>query len=424
MGKATKSLAIGAAFVAAASIALFGGRAGLAAYGRLGGAEAQFADASAEAAARAACGSAAPFVVLDTFTFLKPANIDDDLPAPDGEAPGPISHGDVVAAIVAASHSDPVAYQIDPVFNVRTLGRDFARLARDIENGRIAKPAAVVSSIVLPVSLDDINARIPLERGFSPGDVNPRRRELLEVVTGGRNPANPYTEIDRQLGRLRALGVPVFVAAGNTAPDSLLNVLALSDGVYAVGSLDQYGRRAGYTSMPEMVSVWASGYVVLTQAPDGLSVSAGRSVELKGAALPEQQAVLRTYAGKRAKDVARDLPEEVSYLPASVPTYMRMSYLGAGLQPGIYRTADLMAAYGYAKDSGSFARAVAEGPYMHFPTDTIFTADADGVLRFDPMGDDTPGQLKTEDATSFAAPNLCATDPSPFGGQRMAASRG
>ncbi|QZN99037.1 hypothetical protein [Chenggangzhangella methanolivorans] len=78
------------------------------------------------------------------------------------------------------------------------------------------------------------------------------------------------------------------------------------------------------------------------------------------------------------------------------------------LEHGVYRTEDLMAAYGYPESSGTFARAVADGPYMHFPTDTIFRATVDGALSFDPIGDRSEGQLQVADATSFAAPNVCA----------------
>lgn len=369
----------------------------------------RFVSSEAEAAVRTACASKAPFVVLDTFSVFKPANIDDNLADPAGEGPAGPQHGDLVAAIVEASHPGTEAYQIDPVFNVSTLAADLQRLANDVETRRIATPAAVVSSIVLPIDIAQLNARGTGVAAFTERDVAARRDEALRVATNGFDERNPYTAIDRQLRRLRLAGVPVFVAAGNTGPDATLNVLALSEGVYAVGALGRDGERTPYTSAPDFVSVWSPGYVVVTEAPGGLSVSGGRGVELKGAGLPDQKAVIESYAGRRARDVVHDVPEEVAYVGRLTASRMRNLYLNMVLEPGLYRTSELMAAYGYPETSGNVARAVAEGPFMHFPSDTIFKADIDGVLSFDPLGDRTPGQLQVEDATSFAAPNICAT---------------
>ena len=374
--------------------------------GRLGAS--RFANPEAEQAVRQACASSAPFVVLDTFAYFRPANLD-DAPQEDVDGqPRRLLHGDVVAAIAEASHPGAVAYQTDPVFNVRSLVSDFRRLADDIGSGRLPKPAAVVSSIVLPVDLAEVNARMRVERPFEQAGVLARRRELLATLTEGRDPKNPYAQIDEQMAKLRAAGVPVFVAAGNTGPDQIVNALALSEGVYAVGALDRDGVRTAYTSAPGLVSIWSPGFVVLTEAPGGLSVSGGLNVELRGADLPEQRAVIARYSGKRARDVVLRPPPELRRLAGMGPSRQRQRYLSLTLEHGVYRTEDLMAAYGYPESSGTFARAMADGPYMHFPTDTIFRATVDGMLAFDPIGDRSEGQLQVADATSFAAPNICA----------------
>ncbi|RXF73717.1 S8/S53 family peptidase [Hansschlegelia zhihuaiae] len=369
----------------------------------------RFSTPEAERAAQSACASTAPFVVVDTFALFKPANIDDVPQAPSDNREQPLLHGDVVAAIAEASHPGTIAYQTDPIFNVRSLAADFRRLARDIESGRIARPAAVVSSIVLPVDLRQINARFDRAEPFEQSGVAARKRELLDLLSEGHDPRNPYSEIDAQLARLRKAGVPVFVAAGNTGPDQIVNALALSEGVYAVGALDRDGGATPYTSAPGLVSVWSPGFVVLTEAPGGLSVSGGRGVELKGADLPEQRAVIARFGGKRAVDVVLETPAELRYLNLRGPSRQRNRYLARTLEHGLYRTDDLMAAYGYSESSGTFARAVADGPYMHFPSDTIFRATVDGTLVFDPIGDRSEGQLQVADATSFAAPNICAS---------------
>jgi hypothetical protein len=158
--------------------------------------------------------------------------------------------------------------------------------------------------------------------------------------------------------------------------------------------------------------VWSPGYVVVTETPEGLSVSGGRGVELKGASMPGQKSVIESYAGRRANQVVRDVPKLVGALHDMPASRMRNRFLQTHMSPGLYRTADLMAAYGYSDTSGNFRRAVEEGPYMHFPTDTIFKADADGALSFDPLGDGSKDQLQVEDATSFAAPNICAREQS------------
>ena len=380
----------------------------------------RFERPDAERAARTACSSRAAFVVLDTFGFIKPADIDDRLSDPAVHAPGKVRHGDIVAAIAKASHADVVGYQTNPVFSIATLTADFGRLAEDIETGRLAKPAAVVSSIVLPVDLKDVEAVAPGVAPFSNGGAAARRGEILKLVTDGFDDRNPYAQVARQLDRLRAAGVPVFVAAGNTGPDRTVNMLALVDGVYAVGSLGRDGVRTDYTSAPELVSVWSPGFVVVTEAGNGLSVSGGRSVELEGAALPEESAAIAEFSGKRAEGVVREIPRALSHF-AGAPSRWRNRYVSTALAPGVYRTQDLMMAYGHSPALGTVQRAIAEGPYMHYPSDTIFRTDVDGRLVFDPVGDRSVGQLKVADATSFAAPNLCAAElfPSP----RWVASR-
>lgn len=375
--------------------------------GRLGAS--RFANAEAESVTRRACASKAPFVVLDTFALFAPVNLDDSPQETIEGRPKRLLHGDVVAAIAEASHPGAIAYQTDPIFNVASLVSDFRRLASDIEDGRISKPAAVVSSIVLPVDLALINARLGVGKPFEQAGIFGRRRELMAALTEGNDPRNPYAQIDAQLQRLRLADVPVFVAAGNTGPDQLVNALALSEGVYAVGSLDRDGAATAYTSAPGLVSVWSPGFVVLTEAPGGISVSGGLGVELSGADLPEQRAVIAHYSGKRARDVVLKTPAELRFLKSAGPSRQRQRFLAMRLEHGVYRTEDLMAAYGYAETSGTFARAVADGPYMHFPTDTIFRASVDGALMFDPIGDRSEGQLQVADATSFAAPNICAT---------------
>lgn len=368
----------------------------------------RFVRPDAEAAALKACASRSPFVVLDTFGVFRPANIDD---VPDIEARGGarLQHGDIVAAVVESGHPGAIAYQTDPRFDVRSLASDFRRLAADIESGRIAKPAAVVSSIVLPVDLRQLNAHRREGAPFTGDDLSTRRREALATLTDGLDPNNLYSAIDSQLMRFAKAGVPVFVAAGNTGPDQTINALALSDGVYAVGSLDREGAATAYTSAPGLVSVWSPGFVVLTEARGGLSVSGGRKVELKGADLPEQRKVIAAFNGHRAADMLLETPTELKSLRFMPPSRQRNRYLWKTLEPGLYRTEDLMAAYGYPEQSGTFIRAMADGPYMHFPTDTIFRTTVDGALIFDPIGDRSEGQLQVADATSFAAPNICAS---------------
>ncbi|MET0314868.1 MAG: hypothetical protein ABW275_10790 [Hansschlegelia sp.] len=349
-------------------------------------------------------------MILDTFSFFKPFNVD-DVEAPEEEASqAPIEHGDLVAAIANASHPGVAPYQIDPVFNVRTLAADIGRLAGDIETGKMARPAAVVSSIVLPFDVAAMNARGAPGAPFAEADLFTRRAELRRAVTDEGDPENPYTQIGRGLDRLSRAGVPVFVAAGNTGPDATLNLLALSDGVYAVGSLGRDGARTAYTSAPAFVSVWSPGYVVVTETPTGLSVSGGRGVELRGAAMPEQKSVIEAYVGRRAGEVVHAVPKLIGALGDMPPSRVRNRFLQTHLPPGLYRTQDLMSAYGYRAESGNYRRAVEEGPYMHFPSDTIFRADVDDVLSFDPLGDGSRVQLQLEDATSFAAPNICAKE--------------
>ncbi|GLK81322.1 hypothetical protein [Methylopila turkensis] len=373
-----------------------------------GGDVRQFASTEVEGVIRAACVSPDAFVVLDTFRYFRPANLDDDLVDPDRPGSSRIGHGDIVAAIARLSHEKVTPYQIDPVFNARTLARDLARLAGDIERGRIERPAAVISSIVLPVDLEDVNRRLPPDRRVSSRDIAARKAEVLDVIAGGSE-NNPYRIVRDALATLKRERVPVFVAAGNTGPDTLVNVLGLGEGVYAVGALDAEGRRAAYTSMPDLVALWAPGQFVLTEAEGGVSLNRAAEVAFRGVAMPDEKAVIARFAGRRPEEVALNVPEALTRAPAQMSPRMRRSFVQRILEPGVYRTEDLLTAYGYPRSAGHFVRSLEQGAYMHYPSDMIFRVDRGGRLAFDPLGDGGPGQLAANDATSFAAPNLCAS---------------
>ena len=370
-----------------------------------------FANPNAANAVGQACVSPLPFVVLDAFAFSQPVNVSEDIRAVGGDKP-PLEHGDIVAAIVDASHPGAIPYQLSPAFSPATLADDLRRLADDIERGVVSKPAAIISSIVLPMDLDALN-RAVTGGTVTETDLVDRRIDVLRIVTDDFNPRNPYTGIDRQLRRFSRAQIPIFVAAGNTAPEPVFNVLALSDGVYAVGSLDRDGSKVGYTNAPKFVSVWSPGSVVVTETPDGLSVSRGKATELKGAALPGQKALIAEFSARKAEEVVQPFPEEAAELAKLVGLPHRRKILRARVREGIYRTDEVLRAYGVDATAGSYRRAIAEGPYMHFPSGTIFKSGSDGVLSFDPLDDGTPGQLQLQDATSFAAPNICAAKLSP-----------
>lgn len=367
----------------------------------------RFASPSVEQVVQQACASAGAFVVLDSFNFFRPANLDDDIVDPQHPETARIGHGDLVVAIARQAHPNVTSYQIDPVFNVFTLARDMKRLVDDIESGKIGQPAAVISSIVLPVDLDDINRRLPDADRISTIDVAVHKDRALAVLVGDAGEDHPYRMVRDAIARLNQRGVPVFVAAGNTAPDTLVNMLALNEGVYAVGALDAHGRETAYTSAPDMVALWAPGQVVVTEADGGLSLNRSAEVAFPQARMAEQKALLANYVGRDPAALALRIPAELAMLsPRSRPA-MRMSVMRRALAPGLYRTSDLLAAYGYPRTSGNVQRSLEQGDYMHFPSDTIFKVDAAGRLAFDPLDDGGPGQLVANDATSFAAPNIC-----------------
>ncbi|MFD1331063.1 hypothetical protein ACFQ4O_03535 [Methylopila musalis] len=371
----------------------------------------RFASAEAEAAVESACASTAPFLVLDTFRYHRAANLDDDLTDPDHPEAVRVSHGDLVAAIAGLSHARVTAYQIDPVFNAATLARDMARLAADIESGRIERPAAVISSIVLPVDLDDVNRQLGPSDRIAHGDISRFRAKALDALAQLAGGDNPYRIVRDAMASLRARGVPVFVAAGNTAPDRLVNMLALNEGVYAIGALGADGRRTDYTSTPDLVSVWTPGQFVVTETEGGVGLNRDREPVFRGPAFAEEKALIARYVGRLPAEVVIAPPPALAALPQDASRRMRLGFARKALREGLYPTADLLALYGYPSTSGHVRRSLQQGAYMHYPSDTIFSVDRDGRLAFDPLGDGRPGQLAVNDATSFAAPNVCASGP-------------
>lgn len=363
-----------------------------------------------EILAQTACTSPKPLLVFDTFSLLRTQYGSAAKPGPghlDLNADGipDAHHGDLVAAVAAASGKTIIRYQVPDIFP-GPLAASFTQLADDIDAGRI-DPAAIIASIVFPLDLKPFSALQPDQPTITVDNVTQYKDRLTAILAN--YPAIHFQKLSDAIARISARGIPVFVAAGNTGPDATVNVLALIPGVYAVGAINLDGKPTAFTNTSSLVNLWRTGRFVVTKTPTGLDINADDHDDFSDTALSQGHPIALQFNGKPVHDVAKTIPTRLLNLPAPQPK--KIAIINALLPEGIYPAADLLAAYGYGPANGNTIHSLRDGQWMHHPSTLVFKEQSDGTLLFDPDNNGAQNQIAVFDATSFATPNICAPAP-------------
>lgn len=381
-----------------------------------------FASAQASAqtpqqVAAEACISDKPFVVIDTFKLVKPAfgdgknsgpatmDFNGDLMVRGGEYTGMDGvHGDIVAAIAGADGRQVIAFQASDIMPA-ALAESFADLATKLEDGTIEKPGAIIASLVVPLDIER-TAQMMAALGLPSLDlsnVDEHKQLIVDLVLRRGGP--DYAAIHKAFSRIDALGIPIFVAAGNYGPAPLINMLALFPGAHAVGALGPDGLKAEFTNDSSLVKLWRKGSFTMRQVEGGIDLNGDDKPEFFQSALTGGSSVALDYNGKAAKLVGRSIPGPIKDYAAQIE--FRAPGMFKNLLPaGLYPTAALMDLYGRG-GTGSADFMKRQGPWMHHPSFLVFKENADGTLVFDPNGTGDPAQRASWDATSASAPNIC-----------------
>lgn len=347
------------------------------------------------------CAKRDPVAIVDTFVSGSvPAAID-----ADGDGRPDVEHGDVIGALYAAARFPVHRVDLKGERNIPHVAEVFDGLASDITSGRL-RVSAVNLSHVVEVTWTGLNADLALAEPVTAENVLSRRAELTEAVSRmmDRNDSPGFRNLSKAIGRLTALGVPVFVAAGNHTPEKL-NVLGFLPGVVSVGALDRRGGKAAFSGDSTLVEVWATGEHVFRRVEGGVDVDGDGLRDIPASLLSGGPLIASRFAGRPLSEVTGVLPTDPWLVNIDRKSPAGIEYLQGLMTDGLYPVEDLVV---FFKVSPAKARSFASrGRYFDKTMQYPFEVDASGRVVFDPARDGNSGQAVLIPGTSFAAPQLC-----------------
>ncbi len=347
------------------------------------------------------CSKRDPVVIVDTFVSGSiPGAID-----ADGDGRPDIEHGDVINALYTAAGFRVQRADLKGERNIPHVAEVFEQIASEVASGR-RRAAAVNLSHTVEVTWAGLNADLALQRPVTPENVRSRRAELAEAVAKmmDRNDSPGFRSLSDALGRLTALGVPVFVAAGNHTPDKV-NLLGLLPGVVSVGALNRGGGKAAFSADSALVEVWAAGEHVFRRVAGGVDVDGDGRPDLPASTLSGGPMIASRFAGRPLSEKKGVLPTDPWLVNIDRLSPTGIEYLQGLMSDGLYPVEDLVAFFKVSPAKGrSFA---SRGRYFDKTMQYPFEIDASGRAVFDPARDGSSGQAVLVPGTSFATPQLC-----------------
>lgn len=349
------------------------------------------------------CSKRDPVVIVDTFVSGSvPPAID-----ADGDGRLDVEHGDVINALYAAGGFPVQRIDLKGERNIPHVAEVFDSLASEVASGR-RRVSAVNLSHTVEVTWTGLNADLALGEPVTPENALARRAELAEAVAKmmDRNDSPGFRNLSNAIGRLTALGVPVFVAAGNHTPDKI-NMLGLLPGVVSVGALNRRGGKAAFSGDSTLVEVWALGEHVFSRVAGGMDVDGDGRADLPSSLLSGGPMIASRFAGRPLSEIKGVLPTDPWLVNIDRTSPTGIEYLQGLMTDGLYPVEDLAA---FFKVSPAKARSFASrGRYFDKTMQYPFEIDASGRAVFDPARDGSADQAVLIPGTSFATPLLCRT---------------
>lgn len=356
--------------------------------------------ATTDAVARL-CGSGDPVLIVDNFVSEGVAPAIDV----DGDETPDLEHGDVIEALYRAGGTPARAWNLKGRRDIPYVAETFARIARLVAKGRL-RISAVNLSHTVEVPWQGLNDDLRLEVPATPENIAYRREELARAVSDlmTRNDSSGFADLRAAVTRLAALGVPIFLSAGNQTP-AKVNLLGLLPGMVSVGALKRDGSKAAFSADNSLVTGWALGEHVFRRVPGGVDVDGDGRAEIPQARLSGGPAQVSRFAGRRLEEVRGRLPDDPWLVNIDRKTEAGLKYLQDRMTDGLYPVEELNDFFRVSKDKArSFA---SRGPYFDKTMRYPFAVDAAGRAVFDPAGDGSSGQVSLLPGTSFSAPAFC-----------------
>lgn len=347
------------------------------------------------------CAKRAPVVIIDTFVSdsVKPA-ID-----VDGDSQEDVEHGDVLDALYQAGGFPIHRVDLGGQRTFPHVTEVFLQLTNEIASGRL-HVSAVNLSYTVEVSWASLNTDLTLSPPVTPNDALGRRVELSEALAQlmDRNNSPDFRAMSKAIARLTAIGVPVFVSAGNHTPEKV-NLLGLIPGVISVGALDLRGGKAPFSGDSSLVEVWAAGEYVFRRVAGGLDVNGDDRPDFPAAILSGGPMVASRFSGRMLSEVAGVLPVDPWLVNVDRTSSGGVEYLSTLMSDGLYPVETLAA---FFKLSAAKTRTFASrGSYFDKTMRYPFDVDTSGRVIYDPARDGSQGQAVIVSGTSFSTPMLC-----------------
>lgn len=347
------------------------------------------------------CGSKDPVLIVDNFVSEGvPPAID-----ADGDGAPDLEHGDVIEALYRAGGVPTRAWNLKGRRDIPHVAETFGRIHRLVASGRL-RIAAINLSHTVEVPWQGLNDDLRLETPATPDNIASRRVELARAVAElmARNDSSGFADLKTAAGRLAALGVPIFVSAGNQTP-AKVNLLGLLPGVVSVGALKRDGSKAAFSADNSLVTGWALGEHVFRRVPGGVDVDGDGRAEVADGRLSGGAPRVSRFAGRALEEVRGRLPDDPWLVNIDRKTAAGLEYLQERMTDGLYPVDELIAFFRVSPDKArSFA---SRGAYFDKTMQYPFAVDRGGRVAFDPAGDGSPGQVMLLPGTSFSAPAFC-----------------
>jgi hypothetical protein len=366
---------------------------------------------SVQAALHTLCMPERKALVVDVFAVPDKTASDYERESPvmdiDGDGIPDVSHGDLVAAAMAATGKDYVAYNIPERLPLVQTVEVFEDVIAKIESGAIAKPSHINYSSGFFLTFEYLNTINPALQ-VTPENAGLKRDAILQTLTRQGAYRTVMAPLERLFRTLDAMGIKIVTGSGNDFSADMFNVLSVLPGTFTGGALDRDGvRSAPYSNTNTLNDFERYGEIFTRSVPGGIDIDGDGAPDFTPPALSGGDRIALLYEGKRPEEIVKKIPpilEAHKKFPDLLEYYLQKS----PPEDGIYRAEDIYELLYKYPLTENYKRDIANyGDYVHYPSLLPFRTGADGTLRYDPAGNGDRTIVTDYKGTSYAPPRVC-----------------
>ncbi len=255
-----------------------------------------------EAVISSICESKAPLVIIDFFN-ARPTEYGDVTPKTkmidlDNDGTQDLAHGDLVAQVAELTGKSVITYGVREDYNTfseQDMVFALEDIAQLVEEKRMPKPAGIIYSSDVPLSIAEINGHLN-EIGViidgKPPQINSKnfahfRPYILSILNDlyERSGYPQYKEFNYAISRLHSMDIPVIVGAGNGYSTDKINIMAL-EGALPIGALKDDGISiAPLSNVNSLTTQYRIGYFNFFASYGGLDMNGDKVADIPASML-------------------------------------------------------------------------------------------------------------------------------------------